>query len=165
MLMDMKKIKGAYYSQKHTAINKRNIAWEFTFETWLAWWGDDIQNRGRGLGKLVQARIGDTGPYSPENCIKLTMEQNISDGNQGRTHSTESRIKRSQKLKGIKRTKEQIESNRQSKIGKAQPQEALIQREITRRQRQDQAREMNILYGYDLRAERLRQKKMNTNEA
>ena len=160
--MDIKKIRGAYSSQRNRAVNVRGIDWQFTFETWLAWWGEDIVNRGRGKGKLVQARIGDTGPYSPDNCVKLTMEQNIIDGNLGRKHSEESRVKRSQKLRGQKRTAEQNEKNRQQKLGKPQPIEAIKQREITRKQKQDQAREQGVLYGYDLRAARQQQKKMQS---
>lgn len=82
--MNIKKIKVAYYTQRYSAIQSRNIAWEFNFETWMAWWGADIQNRGRGKGKLQMGRIGDTGPYSPNNCIKITHEQNSIDGSLGK---------------------------------------------------------------------------------
>jgi len=72
---ERKRIKDNYCGQKSMA-KKRGIAWEFTFETWLNWWGDDYAQRGQGRGKLCCARLGDTGPYSPTNCKKLTHEQN-----------------------------------------------------------------------------------------
>lgn len=54
----------------------RGIEWQFTFESWLAWWGDDIVNRGQGTGKLVMARYNDLGPYHPDNVRKATHNQN-----------------------------------------------------------------------------------------
>ena len=72
---ERKRIMDNYCGQKSMA-KKRGIAWEFTFQSWLAWWGKDYALRGQGRGKLCCARLGDVGPYSPENCIKLTHEQN-----------------------------------------------------------------------------------------
>ena len=72
---ERKRIMDNYCGQKSMA-KKRGIAWEFTFESWLAWWGDDYALRGQGRGKLCCARLGDVGPYSPENCKKITHEQN-----------------------------------------------------------------------------------------
>lgn len=98
--MDLKKLKGAYHTQRYHAINLRNIDWQFTWETWLAWWGEDIIHRGNKKGQLVQARKGDIGPYSPNNCIKLTHEQNISDAQKGKTISAAAKIKMSAAKKG-----------------------------------------------------------------
>ena len=64
----------AYHKQKYRA-KERGIDWEFTFETWVEWWGDDFNKRGR-MG-LHMARIGDEGPYSPDNCIKATASDNL----------------------------------------------------------------------------------------
>ena len=50
---------------------RRGIAFDFTFETWLAWWGDDLDKMGKLSEQLCCARRGDTGPYSPDNCVKL----------------------------------------------------------------------------------------------
>jgi len=72
---ERKRIMDNYCGQKSMA-KKRGIAWEFTFESWLAWWGDDYALRGQGRGKLCCARFGDLGPYSPDNCKKITHEQN-----------------------------------------------------------------------------------------
>jgi hypothetical protein len=80
----------AYYAQ-YTRALARNIEWHFTFESWLAWWGEDYQYRGRTKGKLVMARRGDQGPYNIDNCIKLTCGENVSQAQKGKTLSQEQR--------------------------------------------------------------------------
>jgi hypothetical protein len=72
-----------YHRQKDGA-RRRNIDWQFTYDTWIEWWGSDIVYRGKGPGKLVMSRNGDTGPYSIENCKKITHSQNCSDGQKGK---------------------------------------------------------------------------------
>jgi hypothetical protein len=94
--------KQAYWSQKCTA-GKRNIPWEFTYETWLAWWGTDIDKRGRGKGKLVMARYGDVGPYSITNCKKITFGENISEAQFGKPKSAEWCLNQSTTRLGVKR--------------------------------------------------------------
>lgn len=64
------------YNLQRRAAGYRNIEWQFTLESWLAWWGDDLNIRGKGSGKLVMARNNDTGPYSPDNVHKATHNQN-----------------------------------------------------------------------------------------
>lgn len=78
-------VKEYYWTQKHHA-KDRGIEWQFTFDSWLAWWGDDIVNRGRNPGQLVMARNGDQGPYHPDNCSKKTMEENIREGQIGNSN-------------------------------------------------------------------------------
>jgi hypothetical protein len=68
--------KEKYNSQKSKA-KIRGIKWEFTFETWCEWWGDDYFNRGTGTSNLVMQRKEDKGPYSPENVIKGPPIQNL----------------------------------------------------------------------------------------
>ena len=68
----------AYHTQRKAA-EQRGIEWQFTLKTWVAWWGDDYQYRGRCSGQLVMARKGDAGPYSPSNTVKATCNQNHSD--------------------------------------------------------------------------------------
>jgi len=92
----------AYWSQKCSA-GKRNIEWHFTYETWLAWWGDDIVNRGKGKGKMVMGRHGDVGPYNAKNCKKITMEENFSEGNKGKPKNADWCVKQSQTRIGVKR--------------------------------------------------------------
>lgn len=59
----------AFISQRANAA-KRGIGWEFTFEEWLLWWGDDLAYRGRGSGALQMQRLADSGPYRPDNVKK-----------------------------------------------------------------------------------------------
>jgi hypothetical protein len=76
----LKKQRAAYSVQKRTA-KQRGIEWKFTFKEWWAWWQVDNrwENRGRGRGCFVMARIGDQGPYSPDNVYCATAEQNVKD--------------------------------------------------------------------------------------
>ena len=102
----MNKLKEKYHTQ-HTGARNRGIDWQFTYESWLAWWGDDIVNRGNKSGQLVMARIGDTGPYHPDNVRKVTCNENHSEAHKnglgwttGRKHSDETRAKISASSKG-----------------------------------------------------------------
>ena len=71
---------------------ERGIEFEFDFETWTAWWGDDFENRGTHEGQLVMARRNDEGPYHPDNVYKLETTDNVrehhalSKQKQGKTH-------------------------------------------------------------------------------
>jgi hypothetical protein len=96
--MDKQLIRSRYRSQKASSI-KRNIGWNFTFETWLEWWGDDFINRGRERDQLCMARHEDIGPYDINNVKKLTNAQNAGDAHRGKTQSVEWRIKRGQARK------------------------------------------------------------------
>ena len=91
--------KQKYNSQKNSA-KRRGIDWQFTFESWLNWWGDDIINRGKYKGQLVMARYGDQGPYHPNNVYKATTKENQNDShlgklawNRGIPHSNEHKEK------------------------------------------------------------------------
>jgi hypothetical protein len=64
------------YTDQRQAAKQRGIPWKFTFESWLEWWGEDLSRRGTRRDDLCMARIGDVGPYSPENCVKLTNYEN-----------------------------------------------------------------------------------------
>ena|SRR5258705_13812998 len=70
--------KRAYQFQKNVAL-QRGISWEFTYETWLAWWLDQLGlewqlMRGRKAGQYCMARYGDAGAYNEQNvrCILHT---------------------------------------------------------------------------------------------
>ena len=67
-----------YLNQSYEA-RKRGVDWQYTYDTWVAWWGDDYKFRGKGKGKLQMCRYNDTGPYHPDNCYKATHEQNLKD--------------------------------------------------------------------------------------
>ena len=71
----VRKYRTAYHNQKNGA-KERGIAWEFTFEQWLEWWGSDIEKRGPGKFDLQMQRDRDSGPYAPWNVRKGTPKQN-----------------------------------------------------------------------------------------
>jgi hypothetical protein len=70
----------AFRSQRSKA-RQRGIPFLFMFDEWWAWWQTDgrWERRGRGKDQLVMARIGDTGPYAPDNVRCLTSGQNMRD--------------------------------------------------------------------------------------
>ena len=67
--MDRKEAFRKYLQQKDHA-KTRGIEWQFSFETWLAWWSDDLDQRGPRGYQLSMQRIGDAGPYHPDNVRK-----------------------------------------------------------------------------------------------
>jgi len=95
----MKKPYYSNYAVQRRNAKRRNIKFEFTYEEWIHWWGDDIVNRGKSKGQLVMARKGDTGPYHPDNVFKCNCSLNVIAGVEGRPLSAESRLKRSESLK------------------------------------------------------------------
>ena len=78
-----RKYQTQYDNAKYHAIHIRNIEWKFTYDSWVAWWGDDIANRGPRKGQLVMARYKDQGPYHPDNVRKATAEENCGEGSRG----------------------------------------------------------------------------------
>jgi hypothetical protein len=67
--MDIKTAKRKYQQQKANA-KHRGIGWQFTFDGWLAWWGDDLDQRGSKAWSLQMQRFHDQGPYAPWNVRK-----------------------------------------------------------------------------------------------
>jgi hypothetical protein len=69
-----------YARQRLNAIQMRNIAWELTFKQWLDIWNESghFAERGRGKGYCM-TRIGDTGPYAPNNVEIKTVGENFSE--------------------------------------------------------------------------------------
>ncbi len=63
------RLKRKYVSQKASA-KRRGIEWQFTFDSWLDFWKDDIEARGRQHHELCMQRFGDKGPYHPDNVRK-----------------------------------------------------------------------------------------------
>ena len=106
--------KQKYNRQRYDA-QLRDITWQFTFESWIDWWGEDIIKRGNKSGQLVMARNGDTGPYHPNNVRKVTANENHSEScanglgwQKGNKHSAEtcaklSALSKRPKRAGIKR--------------------------------------------------------------
>lgn len=64
-----------YLEQKNRSI-RRGIEWHFTYESWIEWWGNDIEKRGQYKDNLVMARTGDIGAYHPDNVRKATVSEN-----------------------------------------------------------------------------------------
>lgn len=69
--------KGKYIRQRANA-NRRQIPWDFTFETWWKIWQDSGKwdERGTGPTGFVMSRIDDQGAYSPGNVEIKTMREN-----------------------------------------------------------------------------------------
>ena len=78
-----------YQNAKNCAL-ERNIDWQFTYESWIEWWGNDIVNRGPYKGQLVMARNEDSGPYHPDNVYKSITSDNCSLGSLGKPKKPES---------------------------------------------------------------------------
>lgn len=70
-------LKEKYRRQRYHA-QRRGVVFSLTFEEWVTWWGSDIDNRGRGLGKFQMCRYGDTGAYILGNIYKGTHSENSS---------------------------------------------------------------------------------------
>lgn len=88
------------YDNQRRSAKYRGIEWNFTYDTWITWWGDDIQKRGISKDQLVMARNNDTGPYHPDNVKKITCSVNSIEGNKNKIFSTETRMKISDANKG-----------------------------------------------------------------
>jgi hypothetical protein len=123
----MKNYKRIYTEQKRRA-GTRGIEWQFSFETWLDWWGPDIELRGRKKGQLVMARTGDIGPYSPDNVRKATAEGNIIEGHLGKNQSEITKKKIGNANRGRIQTPAQLEKNRIAQLGKKQSKETIEKR-------------------------------------
>lgn len=57
------------YRRQRTNAERREIPWDFTFETWWKVWEDSGKWEQRGVGRdaYCMSRIDDEGPYSPSN--------------------------------------------------------------------------------------------------
>jgi hypothetical protein len=79
----------AFLVHRWGARKHRGIAFEFTYDEWVAWWkqhlGPDwFTLRGRGAGQYVMARFGDKGPYAAGNVKCITMGENCREATQGK---------------------------------------------------------------------------------
>lgn len=74
----MANLRRAYSRQKASA-KLRGIDWLFTYETWAAVWQPYAARRGKCRDCLVMGRIGDAGPYSPDNVQIVTYSENLKD--------------------------------------------------------------------------------------
>lgn len=75
----MEKLKQPYYRQfmqQRANAKTRGIEWQFTYDEWIEWWGEDITKRGKGGDCLAMLRENDEGPYCADNCRKGTQREN-----------------------------------------------------------------------------------------
>lgn len=72
------------YDNAKRCAKERNIDWQFTYDSWIEWWGADIVNRGPRKGQLVMARYNDAGPYHPDNVRKATTGENVKEAHTGK---------------------------------------------------------------------------------
>lgn len=98
-----------YHNQKVRA-KRRGIEWQFSLNEWIAWWGDDLEKRGSKKGCLVMARYNDCGAYHPDNCRKLTTEENTLEARKNgrgffQSHTEESKAKIAQGIKEVRAVK------------------------------------------------------------
>lgn len=86
----MEKIGSAFTKYKRQRYHSkiRGIEFKLTYDEWVNWWGEDIHNRGRGMGKLQMCRNKDQGSYELGNIFKSTHEQNMKDKKINGTHSS-----------------------------------------------------------------------------
>lgn len=70
---------GAWHSQRRNAI-ERGIEWRLTLWQWWSIWQKSGKwaERGRGKGRYVMCRFGDTGAYEPGNVYIATCQHNAS---------------------------------------------------------------------------------------
>jgi hypothetical protein len=106
-----RKDKDKFWSHRSNARFARGVEFNLTFEEWFTWWQQTghYHERGRGKGKYVMARYGDTGPYELGNIYCCTHGENVSyacKGKAGRKQSQEEKDARSAALKGVSKSEE-----------------------------------------------------------
>ena len=117
MTTEQLKIANQKYRGQQSHSKSRGIEFNLTFEEWLDIWLDSgyWHLRGKGKGKYVMSRIGDTGPYSLENVFIQSNSDNVIQAQRGRRNSLESNLKRSLTQSGRKQTPEWIAKKAESK--------------------------------------------------
>ena len=63
------------YSRIKYDVKQAKGVWQFTYESWLAFWGTDINPNGRPKNKMKWCRYSQHGVYSPENCYKYRIDK------------------------------------------------------------------------------------------
>jgi transposase len=80
--LELVKMRGptiAWTRQKNNAL-KRDVCWNLKLWDWWQIWQESgkWEQRGRGKGRYVMCRFGDTGAYEPGNVYIATCEHNVS---------------------------------------------------------------------------------------
>ena len=99
------------YTVQRIGAKRRGIDWQFTYEEWLAWWGDDFDKRGIRKGELCMARYNDVGAYHPNNVRKATHEENVIEAMKGKKFSEETKVKMSASRKRYYATQSSLNTN------------------------------------------------------
>ena len=71
--------KRAAFIEHRGNATRRGIEFQFTFEDWTEWWGEDFNKQGLGRDDLCMCRNGDEGAYELGNIYKATRSQNADD--------------------------------------------------------------------------------------
>jgi hypothetical protein len=91
MIMDLKIARRKYHTHKGGALN-RGIEWLFTFDSWIKKWEESgkWEQRGHKKGQYCMSRPNDQGPYSPDNVIIKTHQENVIEAKQGKKRGPQS---------------------------------------------------------------------------
>lgn len=113
------KLRNAFFIQRHSS-EERGILFLLTFEEWLQIWQDSghLHERGRKKGQYCMARFNDTGPYAVWNVKIMQHCLNVAEGQIGRKASFETRRKQSCSMRGIKKSEEHKQKDREAHLGK-----------------------------------------------
>ena len=74
------------FMEQRGGAGRRGSEFLFPLSEWWAWWQTDGRWERRGIGKhsLCMARVGDVGPYHPNNVYCATHSENVTHGQRGR---------------------------------------------------------------------------------
>ena len=59
----------AVYMQQKNQAQWRKEIWELSYDEWYELWGDQVGNRGRGVGKSMLFRLDKRLPWRLGNCV------------------------------------------------------------------------------------------------
>ena len=101
------------YARQKAMAKVREIDWQLTFEEWWNIWEQSgkYEQRGRGRGKYVMSRKGDTGPYAVNNVYIQLHETNNTEAHKGKPQKAEHIAKRVAKQIGVKHSPERKLAN------------------------------------------------------
>jgi hypothetical protein len=86
------------WRMKYHDAKARGIEFTFTLMQWRLWWMFELRmkghdaKRGRGIGKYMMCRIGDVGPYTPDNVYCGTAKENAADTKRHYDHAAAARL-------------------------------------------------------------------------
>ncbi len=101
------KLKKAFRAQRANA-RQRGIKFDFTFAWWVIAWGASgrLYQRGKGYNKYVMARYNDIGPYNIDNVKFILGPKNCSEAHLGKPETSRSKERNRQGQLGRKHSKE-----------------------------------------------------------